>query len=73
MIIQMFPDIRNVTSLFNDTTPTISQYWSGPFEIPTYTRSEIEAYSCVAGDVACNAAPAVPSPADAWSGMINNA
>ena len=69
----MFPDIRNVTSLFNDITPTVSQYWSGPFEMPIYTRSEIEAYSCVACDVACNAAPAVPSPADAWSGMINNA
>ncbi len=49
------------------------RYWSGPVEMPTYTRSEIEAFSCVAGDVACNAAPAVPSPADAWSGMINNA
>ena len=49
------------------------RYWSGPVEMPTYTRSEIEAYSCVADDVACNAAPAVPSPADAWSGMINNA
>jgi len=42
-------------------------------EMSTYTRSEIESYSCVAGDVACNAAPAVPSPADAWSGTINNA
>ena len=42
-------------------------------EMSTYTRSEIESYSCVAGDVACNAAPAVPSPADAWSNTINNA
>jgi hypothetical protein len=42
-------------------------------EMSTYTRSEIESYSCVGGDVACNAAPAVPSPADAWSGTINNA
>jgi len=42
-------------------------------EMSTYTRSEIESYSCVADDVACNAAPAVPSPADAWSGTINNA
>ena len=42
-------------------------------EMSTYTNSEIESYSCVAGDVACNAAPAVPSPADAWSGTINNA
>jgi hypothetical protein len=39
----------------------------------TYTNSEIEAYSCVAYDVSCNAAPAVSSPADAWSGTINNA
>ena len=66
-------DIRTATMLFNDVTPTVSQYWTGPVEMPTYTRSEIEAFSCVAGDVACNAAPAVPSPADAWSGMINNA
>ena len=42
-------------------------------EMSTYTRSEIESYSCVADDVACNAAPAIPSPADAWSGTINNA
>ena len=41
--------------------------------MPTYNNSLQEAYSCVAGDVACNAAPAVPSPADAWSGTINNA
>ena len=47
-------------------------YWSGPVEMPTYNRALQEAYSCVAGDVACNAAPAVPSPADAWSGQINN-
>jgi hypothetical protein len=66
-------DIRTATMLFNDVTPTVSQYWTGPVEMPTYTRSEIEAFSCVAGDVACNAAPAVPSPADAWSGQINNA
>ena len=41
-------------------------------ELPTYTHDEMEAYSCVAGDVACNSAPAVPSPADAWSGTVNN-
>jgi hypothetical protein len=40
--------------------------------MPRYTNALIEAYSCVAGDVACNAAPAVPSPADAWSGTIIN-
>ena len=40
--------------------------------MPTYNNSLQEAYSCVAGDVACNAAPAVPSPADAWSGTVNN-
>ena len=39
----------------------------------TYTASEVESFSCVAGDVACNAAPAIFSPADAWSGTINNA
>ena len=38
----------------------------------SYTRAEQEAYSCVAGDVACNAAPMVPSPADVWIGNINN-
>ena len=96
----MFQDIRTVTTLFNDITPTVSKYWEGPgillsplclhwrgpvslrlppnmnffaVEMSTYTRSEIESYSCVADDVACNAAPAVPSPADAWSGTINNA
>ena len=55
-----------------DVTPTISKNWSGPIEIASYTRAEIEAYSCVADDVACNAAPAVPSPADSWSGTVNN-
>jgi len=35
----------------------------------TYTSSEIGSYSCVS----CNDAPAVPSPADACSGAINNA
>ena len=40
-------------------------------EMSTYTNSEIESYSCVGGDVSCNDAPAVPSPADAWSGTIN--
>jgi hypothetical protein len=39
----------------------------------TYTKSLIEAYSCVAGDVACNAAPLVYSNADSWSGSVNNA
>lgn len=41
-------------------------------EMPSYTNAEMEAYSCVAENVACNAAPAVPSPADAWSGTVNN-
>jgi len=59
-------------ALFNDVTPTVSKFWSGPVEMPSYTHAEMEAYSCVAGDVACNAAPAVPSPADAWSGTVNN-
>ena len=68
----MFQDIRQIVSLYNDITPTVSKGWSGPVEMPSYTNALIEAYSCVAGDVACNAAPAVPSPADAWSGTINN-
>ena len=47
--------------------------WAGPVEFPTYTKSLIESYSCVAGDVPCNAAPLVYSEADSWSGMVNNA
>ena len=43
-----------------------------PVEMPSYNNALREAYSCVAGDVACNAAPAVPSPADSWSGTVNN-
>ena len=70
--LQMFQDIRTFTALYNDITPTVSKYWTGPVEMSTYTNSEIEAYSCVAGNVACNAAPAVFSPADAWSGTVNN-
>ena len=49
----MFQDIRTFTALYNDITPTVSKYWTGPVEVSTYTNSEIEAYSCVAGDVAC--------------------
>jgi hypothetical protein len=52
---------------------SIRSYWEGPVELPTYTRAEIEAYSTVADDVSGSAAPAVPSPADEWSGQINNA
>eukprot|EP00286_Rhodomonas_abbreviata_P007396 CAMPEP_0181318964 /NCGR_PEP_ID=MMETSP1101-20121128/17302_1 /TAXON_ID=46948 /ORGANISM="Rhodomonas abbreviata, Strain Caron Lab Isolate" /LENGTH=69 /DNA_ID=CAMNT_0023426499 /DNA_START=200 /DNA_END=409 /DNA_ORIENTATION=+ len=68
----MFQDIRTLTSLFVDVTPTVSHNWTGPVEVSTYTNSEIESYSCVAEDVACNAAPAVPSQADGWSGYVNN-
>ncbi len=68
----MFQDIRTFTALYNDITPTVSKYWTGPVEVSTYTNAEIEAYSCVGGNVACNAAPAVFSPADAWSGTVNN-
>eukprot|EP00287_Rhodomonas_sp_CCMP768_P006856 CAMPEP_0196717300 /NCGR_PEP_ID=MMETSP1091-20130531/683_1 /TAXON_ID=302021 /ORGANISM="Rhodomonas sp., Strain CCMP768" /LENGTH=69 /DNA_ID=CAMNT_0042057573 /DNA_START=156 /DNA_END=365 /DNA_ORIENTATION=+ len=68
----MFQDVRTFTSLYNQITPTVSKFWSGPVEMSTYTASQIEAFSCVAGDVGCNAAPAVESPADAWSGTVNN-
>ena len=51
----------------------VLSYWSGPVEIPTYTRAEIEAWSTVADDVGGNGAPAIPSPADERSGQINNA
>ena len=27
---EMFQDIRTVTTLFNDITPTVSKYWEGP-------------------------------------------
>jgi len=30
VLAEMFQDIRNVTSLFNDVTPTVSKYWEGP-------------------------------------------
>jgi len=40
-------------------------------EMPSYTNALKEAYSCVGGDVACNAAPAIPSPADSWTGPNN--
>eukprot|EP00284_Hemiselmis_tepida_P006478 CAMPEP_0174925804 /NCGR_PEP_ID=MMETSP1355-20121228/8158_1 /TAXON_ID=464990 /ORGANISM="Hemiselmis tepida, Strain CCMP443" /LENGTH=69 /DNA_ID=CAMNT_0016171761 /DNA_START=42 /DNA_END=251 /DNA_ORIENTATION=+ len=68
----MFQDIRNLVSLYNDVTPTKSHFWEGPIELPSYICALKEAYSCVAGDVACNACPAVPSEADKWSGMTNN-
>ena len=50
--------------------PTRTPNWSGalPTGFPTYYNSETESYSCVAGAVRCNAAPAIPSPADAWTG-----
>ncbi len=48
-------------------------YWEEPVEFPAYTKSLIEAYSCVAGDVPCNAAPLIYSVADSWSGTVNNA
>eukprot|EP00285_Hemiselmis_virescens_P010447 CAMPEP_0173382292 /NCGR_PEP_ID=MMETSP1356-20130122/4791_1 /TAXON_ID=77927 ORGANISM="Hemiselmis virescens, Strain PCC157" /NCGR_SAMPLE_ID=MMETSP1356 /ASSEMBLY_ACC=CAM_ASM_000847 /LENGTH=69 /DNA_ID=CAMNT_0014336549 /DNA_START=19 /DNA_END=228 /DNA_ORIENTATION=- len=68
----MFQDIRNLALLYNDITPTVSHGWEGPIEMPSYIKCLQEAYSCVADDVACNAAPAVPSKADEWSGMTNN-
>eukprot|EP00286_Rhodomonas_abbreviata_P019175 CAMPEP_0181314974 /NCGR_PEP_ID=MMETSP1101-20121128/15115_1 /TAXON_ID=46948 /ORGANISM="Rhodomonas abbreviata, Strain Caron Lab Isolate" /LENGTH=40 /DNA_ID= /DNA_START= /DNA_END= /DNA_ORIENTATION= len=37
----------------------------------TYTNSETMSHSCVADDVPCNAAPAVPSPANGWFGPNN--
>jgi len=51
----MFQDISQIVALYNDITPTVSKGWSGPVEMPRYTNALIEAYSCVAGDVACNA------------------
>eukprot|EP00277_Geminigera_cryophila_P011808 CAMPEP_0179446186 /NCGR_PEP_ID=MMETSP0799-20121207/29596_1 /TAXON_ID=46947 /ORGANISM="Geminigera cryophila, Strain CCMP2564" /LENGTH=69 /DNA_ID=CAMNT_0021234905 /DNA_START=14 /DNA_END=223 /DNA_ORIENTATION=+ len=68
----MFQDIRSITTLYNQITPTVSKFWEGPVEMSTYVDSQVEAYSCVAGDVACNAAPATASAADSWSGTINN-
>ncbi|EKX44208.1 hypothetical protein GUITHDRAFT_109995 [Guillardia theta CCMP2712] len=58
--------------VYNDITPTVSKNWSGPIEMPQYTKALIEAYSCVGGDVGCNAAPANPTAADTWSGTRNN-
>ena len=30
VLAEMFQDIRKVTTLFNDVTPTVSKYWEGP-------------------------------------------
>jgi len=30
VLAEMFQDIRTVTTLFNDVTPTVSKYWEGP-------------------------------------------
>jgi hypothetical protein len=50
--------------------PTRTPNWSGalPTDFSTYINSETESQSCVGGSVACNAAPAIPSPADGWTG-----
>jgi len=50
--------------------PTRTPNWSGalPTDFSTYINSETQSQSCVGGDVGCNAAPAIPSPANAWTG-----
>mmetsp|Transcript_4583 Transcript_4583/g.11538 ORF Transcript_4583/g.11538 Transcript_4583/m.11538 type:complete len:103 (+) Transcript_4583:2-310(+) len=59
--------------VYHDITPTRSHFWPAdfPLEMDSYEKCLIEAYSCVCGDVACNAAPAIPSPADDWHGPNN--
>jgi len=41
-----FHEIQQFTALFNDVTPTVSQYWSGPTELPNYTLAESQAGGC---------------------------
>jgi hypothetical protein len=50
--------------------PTRTPNWSPalPTDFVTYVNSETQSQSCVGGDVGCNAAPAIPSPANAWTG-----
>jgi hypothetical protein len=32
---------------YNQVTPTISKYWTGPGELASFTAAEHEAYDCV--------------------------
>jgi hypothetical protein len=50
--------------------PTRTPNWSPalPTSFATTINSETQSQSCVGGDVGCNAAPAIPSPANAWTG-----
>ena len=50
--------------------PTRTPNWSAalPTSFATTINSETQSQSCVGGDVGCNAAPAIPSPANAWTG-----
>ena len=65
-------DIRTLQSLDVPVyiDPTRTPNWSPalPTDFSTYVNSETQAQSCVGGDVGCNAAPAIPSPANAWTG-----
>lgn len=64
----LLQDVRQMLAImdgkfYNDITPTVSKFWPEdfPIEMESYTKCLVEAYSCVGGDVACNAAPAIPS------------
>ena len=65
-------DIRNFQSLdfpiYLDPTRTPNWPASLPTNFGTYINSETNAQSCDGGDVGCNASPAIPSPANAWTG-----
>ena len=65
-------DIRSFQQLdipvYIDPTRTPNWAASIPTDFTTYVNSETESQSCVGGSVACNAAPAIYSPADAWTG-----
>ncbi len=65
-------DIRTLQQLdipvYIDPTRTPNWAASLPTDFTTYVNSETESQSCVGGSVSCNAAPAIYSPADAWTG-----
>ena len=43
---EQFHEIQQFTNLFNDVTPTVTQYWTGPVEVPNYTLAESQAAGC---------------------------
>ena len=68
------PSLPSPSSLFLSPQPLSNPNIITLFiavEMPSDTNALKEAYSCVAGDVACNAGPAMPSAADSWTDPNN--